>query len=492
MLQPSANKTPPPNVPTMKIMRRVGQPNEKPSGESTGPDSSVPSKPTSEAGADASNYGAASSAAATPAKDRVTLSREEREAKYQEARERIFRDFPESKASDSPKSGEQSANISRSNSKTGRKKGNRQKTLHDDGFEARSQFSPYYYGTPYPSGQMPYNSVMHDSSFSPPANYGVGPAGGVNVPPGAAMQPMYAPHGNVGGMPQQYPVNPPSLPNQGTWQAGNLQQQTSPAGGYPAQPQGPSMMSQRTPTRAAPNTNPYVPPTGQYMQTPQPWGQSQYQPNFQQSPAGQRNPGAIPWPNVPPSPGPAGQMPYNYGQPPGQSFPQMPPNPSQHPLPGSFTRQPFNPQSTSFAPGGNSHQKYPDNSSSSLGSNNQLSNPQTWRSYQENVHPPSRNAPASRPSPIVPPPSSVGAAPHEKQGDGQDSISKWGTPSHLPPKPPPSQVPNTFDAGGRAPTSSANSDSGGSAAQPMNGPFVVSGATGRQKAQLQGGVASGV
>ena len=333
---------------------------------------------------------------------------------------------------------------------------------------------------------------MHDSSFPPPGNYVVGPHGGVNVPPGATMQPMYAPHGNVGGMPQQYPMNPPSFPNQGAWQPANMQQQTSPAGGYPAMPQMPSMMSQRTPTRPVQSTSPYIPPTGQHMQAPQPWVQSQYQPNFQQSPPGQRHSGSVPWPSGPPNACSVGQMPYNYGQAAGQSFPQMPPgNSPQHPLPGSFTRQSFNPQSTSFAPGGNSHQRYLENNVNLQPSGNQFSNLPTWTNYQENTNPSPRNAPSSRPSPArtnAPASSSAGASP-TKPGDSQDSIAKWGTPAHLPPKPPAPQLPNAHEPAGRSSASSAQNGSGSaSAAQSMNGPFVVSGATGRQKSQLQGSV----
>ncbi|KMU73441.1 hypothetical protein CISG_03576 [Coccidioides immitis RMSCC 3703] len=54
------------------------------------------------------------------------------------------------------------------------------------------------------------------------------------------------------------------------------------------------------------------------------------------------------------------------------------------------------------------------------------------------------------------PPKSSGPQPNAKsplpqssgQGrpaDNQNSIAKWGTPSHLPPKPPPSEVPYDFD-----------------------------------------------
>lgn len=446
-------------MPAMKIMRRVGQPAEKGSASgSTAPSSCAPSKATSEAGVETSD--GASSAAATPARDRVTLSREEREAKYQEARERIFRDFPESKSSDSPKSGEQSANISRSSSKAGRKKGPRQKTPHDDGFEARSQFNAYYYGGPY--AHMPYNNVVNDGSFMP-STYAIGPGAAVNFAP-APVHAMYGTHANMNTVPQ-YPMGSPTLSTQTTWQGGNMQPT-----GYPAS-QVHSMMPQQNSPRQPTNMNSYT----QYPQASQSWGQHQY---HYQLPSGQRNP-AQHWPVVPPH---NGQVPYNYGQSPHQNFAQIAGgNSVQHPSPGSFTRAPFNPQSRSFAPSVNSSQRYTENGSTSVWKENKSNAP------RNTAIPPANMTKSNNYPPFNPPNAQA------KPTENRDSIAKWGTPAHLPPKPPPSEVPYKFDVMVRASTSTPKTySSANTTVQSTAAPLVVSGATGRQKAQLQGGMSTGL
>ena len=462
LLQPNTNQTPPPNMPAMKIMRRVGQPAEKGSASgSTAPSSCAPSKATSEAGLETSD--GASSAAATPARDRVTMSREEREAKYQEARERIFRDFPESKSSDSPKSGEQSANISRSSSKAGRKKGPRQKTPHDDGFEARSQFNAYYYGGPYT--QMPYNNMVNDGSFVAPT-YAIGPGAAANFAP-APVNAMYSTHANMNTVPQ-YQMGSPTLSNQTTWQGGNMQ----PAG-YPATQLHPMMPQQNTP-RQPTNLNTYNP----YPQPSQSWGQAQYQSSYQ-IPGGQRNL-AQHWPVVSPH---NGQIPYNYGQSPHQNFAQVATgNSVQHPSQASFTRAPFNPQSRSFAPSANPSQRHAENGIAPVWKENTSNAPRNTAIPQPTMR--NNNYPPFNPPNV-----------QAKSTENRDSIAKWGTPAHLPPKPPPSEVPYKFDVMGRASASTATTKTYSSASttvQSTAGPLVVSGVTGRQKAQLQGGMSTGL
>lgn len=81
-------------------------------------------------------------------KERGNLTREEREAKYREARERIFKGFEETEVEEQRGGrNEASKHTSRSSSQTGRGRGSgrRYRNAHDDdGFEARSQFAPYY------------------------------------------------------------------------------------------------------------------------------------------------------------------------------------------------------------------------------------------------------------------------------------------------------------------------------------------------------------
>ncbi|KAJ6140828.1 hypothetical protein N7497_011721 [Penicillium chrysogenum] len=216
----------PPVVPAMKIMRR----NDGGQFEGSIGGSSNPSKANSEdgdSGPDGERHG--SSSGATPAKDRMALTREEREAKYHEVRERIFRDFPDSAKSD-PASGDSNPNMSRSSSASGRKKNPRQRTPHDDSFEVRSQFNAYYPGMQYGNGTAQYNAPVNDGSYPNQVPYLVGP--GVPPPSGG-----YMPSGqngaiypgqlnmNMNGV-SQYPTMSPQVASNGSWQGGNMPQQS--------------------------------------------------------------------------------------------------------------------------------------------------------------------------------------------------------------------------------------------------------------------------
>ncbi|WEW55697.1 hypothetical protein PRK78_001130 [Emydomyces testavorans] len=472
-------KTPPPAAPAMKIMRRVGQPGTSvAAGGSTAPSSSAPSKTTSEVDTDGSGEeGAESSAAATPAKERQALTREEREAKYQEARERIFRDFPESKSSDSPNNGEQSVEVSRSNSRAGRKK-HRQRTPHDDSFEVRSQFSTYYAGVQYSGTQVPFGGAVHDSSFTPQSNYILGqPPASLNFTQNNQTAAIYPSQTNTNGFPH-YPV---AIAPQGNWQNGHVS--TSQYTGFHQGNQLP-VMSQQSSTRSSPAMSSYVLPTGvQYPQSPSSWTQTPYQSNYP-SPTVQRNPQAVHWPNIPPNPMASAQIPYSYGQTQNQAYPQNPANNTpQHPLPGSFIRSTFNPQSRSFAPGaGISQPRYSENIASSQPSNGYSAINCLWTGGQDNVNRfQSRNSGHhvnNKPSVL---PSSDQSSGPGRQTENQNSITKWGTPAHLPPKPPPSEVPYDFDRKARTSTVSAqnysnnNTSTFSKPATSKSGPLVVGG-----------------
>ncbi|RAL09329.1 putative R3H domain protein [Aspergillus homomorphus CBS 101889] len=464
------NSTPPPAMPAMKIMRRMGS--ERPSTEGSIAASSGYSKDGSEAG-DSGNDGdrGGSSTGATPAKDRLALTREEREAKYQEARERIFRDFPESKAAAETANGDSSANMSRSSSTSGRKKTHRQKTPHDDSFEARSQFNAYYPGMHFGNGSVPFGMAMNDPSF-PNQPCMVGP--GVSPPNmGYAPSPqpgaMYPSNVNPNTMPHySMPVSPQMTPS-GPWQNGPVPQQ-SPFTGYASINQSPAMAS----TKSSPALGSYpIPNPVQYQQTPG-WSTPPYPGGYHQPPHRNHPPTHPPthppaaWANYqtqPPTP-----TSYPYAQYPGQPMsPAMQPHSGPHPMPGSFGRSPFNPQTRSFVPGGAATiARHP-----SKGGQHGMGPyagmqpgvlPQ-WNGYQD-VNIKSQDA--------------LGSAgpglPRNIPSGGRDSIAKWGTPSHLPPKPPPSEVPSDFDLKHRNgptstppyPTNSLNS---------KNGPLVVSGGT---------------
>ena len=467
----ATNSTPPPSVPAMKIMRRTD--GERPPTEgSTAASSSVPSKAPSEAG-DSGPEGdrAGSSAGATPAKDRLLLTREEREAKYHEVRERIFRDFPESAKSDTA-SGD-SNNMSRSSPTAGRKKNHRQRTPHDDSFEVRSQFNAYYPGMPYNNGGPgSYNPAMNDGSFPNQVPYLVGP--GVPPPTGGYVPPnqhgaMYPGPMGMNNMPQfpMAPATPQMAPN-GPWQGGNMAQQ-SPYGGYASLNQ-PGMMSSQSSNKSSPAMNNYaIPHSAQYPQN-HGWNPQVYPGQFQQqqSPL-QRNQPPVHWPNFPPQSMAPNMSAYPYAQYPGQPLNQNIQNPTGvQTMPGGFARSHFNPQTRSFVPGDAPLARHP-----SKGHQHHMQPyghappgvPGQWSGYPDPSHVPSGNPPRT------------------SNANSRDSIAKWGTPSHLPPKPPPSEVPSDFELKHRAGpiTMPTAPYVGNGVPGSKNGPLVVSGAVGASK-----------
>ncbi|PYH41540.1 putative R3H domain protein [Aspergillus saccharolyticus JOP 1030-1] len=465
MIYAANNSTPPPAMPAMKIMRRAGS--ERPSTEGSIAASSGYSKDGSEAG-DSGNDGdrGGSSTGATPAKDRLALTREEREAKYQEARERIFRDFPESKAAAETVNGDSSANMSRSSSTSGRKKTHRQKTPHDDSFEARSQFNAYYPGMHFGNGSGPFNMAMNDPSFSNQPCM-VGP--GVSPPnmgySGAQTGAMFPGPVNQNTMSHySMPVSPQMTPS-GPWPNGPVPQQ-SPFAGYASITQSPAMAS----TKSSPALGSYpMPNPVQYQQTPG-WSTPPYPGGYHHQPHRTHAPAPTPaaWTNYqtqPPNP-----TSYPYTQYPGQPMsPAMQPHSGSHPMPGSFSRSPFNPQTRSFVPGGAATLARHPNKANQHGMGPypgmQPGVLPQWNGYQDvnskgqdTLGSAGQNLPRGIPS------------------SGRDSIAKWGTPSHLPPKPPPSEVRSEYDIKHRSGPASTPPFPG-SALNSKNGPLVVSGGT---------------
>jgi hypothetical protein len=461
----ATNTTPPPIVPAMKIMRRNdgGQFDESVGG------SSNPSKANSEtgdSGPDGERNG--SSSGATPAKDRMALTREEREAKYHQVRERIFRDFPDS-AKTEPATGDPN-DISRSSSTNGRKKPQKQRTPVDDSFEVRSQFNAYYPGTKYGNGHAPYNAPMNDNPYSNQVPYLVGP--GVPPPSSGYMSTgqtgaMYSGQMSMNSAPQ-YPVAmSPQMPSNGSWQNGNMPQQ-SPYHGYASMNQ-PGMMNQPSSNASSPAMSNYaVPNAAPYTQNLN-WNSTPYPTNFQQSPQQQRNGPPVHWPNYPQQPMPSNMQPnmggYPYTPYSGQHMnPAFQNSAAHHSMQPGYPRSHFNPQTRSFVPGGVPLGHHP--SKGPQHPTQQYSNMQSgvqpgWNAYPEAVsHRPMDPNPAMIPNRLPTGP--------------RDSIAKWGTPSHLPPKPPPSEVPSEFDLKNRPIPASVPVPpyaSNGVA----NGPLVISG-----------------
>lgn len=413
-------------------------------GTNTTANSEGPSKTTSEAGADSG-----SDAGQGPRK----LTREEREAKYKEARQRIFGSAEDGDLGESATASE-SKDMSRSSSTAGKKNKKKNRNNDDDGFEARSQFSPYYPGQ--------YGGPGY-SSDTPPMYYG--PFTNM-APPSANMTPnVSAPVPYNSGYPVMVQQDPQQ---QFAWQ---YQQFGSPSGSMNATPygapvpinydisqdfqrmsfqQGPA--SNQTPKMSNPTLAGF--PDGYRPQSQgmnQPWqmsGQMPYQygqPGYNDRPMS------------------AGQNPYPYGQLPN---PQFGNNRTQHPLPGSFNRQQFNPQSQAFVPsfgpgpgmrGGPGFGMPGQSPQMGVVAPNMVNYP-NFNMPMHQQQPQRPNQPTSQPQfnrqpgnpPFVknqgqgmahPLPQPVSAAHNQGQrsasGASQSSIAKWGTPAHLPPKPPP-------------------------------------------------------
>ncbi|KAK7616600.1 hypothetical protein IWX50DRAFT_568894 [Phyllosticta citricarpa] len=410
----SGPETPPIIVPARKIMRREdGKP---PSGTNTTTNSDGPSKTASEVGGDSG-----SDAGQGPRK----LTREEREAKYKEARQRIFGSAEDGDLGDLAKDNE-SKDMSRSSSAAGRKNKKKQRNNDDDGFEARSQFSPYFppqYGGPgYSNGAQPmYYGPMNGMAPQTNANPTVSsPFQGQTGFPVMVQQeaqhqyswqlPQFAspPTGSI----NPAPFGPPMPVNYDI--SSDFQQRMS------FQPNNPKLTPRMSSAPLAGHPDGYRP---QSQGVSQPWSQVNAQMPYQFSQGFNDRPMS------------AGQN-YPYGQLPNPSFGN---NRNQHPLPGSFNRQQFNPQSQAFvpsfvpgvrgAPPYNMPAQSPQMGSPQFNTVRQPPNPALMK-------PGNPNQGISHP---LPQPVSAAPMPSAKPASmgGQSSIAKWGTPSHLPPKPPP-------------------------------------------------------
>ena len=436
---------PPSAPPAMKIMRRPGNNRDginADSGAGTTESSAIPSKAASEAGEDSQQgTGVASPTESTAAKDKSALTREEREARYKEKREELF--GPQTDEGDNA---ELAKEISRTSSRSEKKK--RKPRKDDDGFEARSQFNAYY-------PALPFLVNPFDQSNNPQAfvmQYGLQPNGFPHqsnmmamalTQPGfqAVYQPVPNPQGYATGM------SPISTMNG----YGNQQQS------YPVQPHA---FNQPIPTQF----NPHLQPVGSFGQQPAPmpspsmspgaqlsrpqsqmsdshWAQNNYGPSLQNNQPGQPYYSST-----------GTSMPYAYGQLPFQA--SSPGGKLAHPVPGSYSRPTFNPQTRAFVPSGNSGLLQPqpyvnNNLSKSPGMQSapmDFANGSTYIPYP----PSSPYAPMQVASPSHEQVTKSAARTNRKASSQtqssthssnspvpQSSLSKWGTPANLPPKPPP-------------------------------------------------------
>ena len=434
--------------PAVRIMRRAGLGKDGQiieSGANTADGSMAPSKAGSETGDDSQRgTGVASPTDSNLAKDKSAMTREEREAKYKETRERIF--GPESENIDS---NEAVNEVSRTSSRNEKKK--KKHKNNDDGFEARSQFNAYY-----PSLQYPVTT--HDQTATSPAYYSPYTMQPGNMlsqpgPVGAALlQQGYQQGYNPISTPQSFPAMASQNPALNGYDvqtvnahAVSYNQQIS-SHYYPSMQQGVGM-GQSSPVMSSPAVSSHSQfPRPQSQLSDQQWSQNNYSfPYPQQRDQHQyfSSPMQSPMASV-------ASVPYQYGQLPLQ--PGMQGARAQHPLPGSYKSQAFNPQTRAFVPTGSSvpSQTAQHGNNSSLSTRNLNGNQYSPYIQQPSPYHQAPSMSASTSYSFSQEPKAHGTRksstqPNATHSPVQSSLSKWGTPSHLPPKPPPPEVPSMPD-----------------------------------------------
>ncbi|CZS92303.1 uncharacterized protein RCO7_00795 [Rhynchosporium graminicola] len=304
---PTTGSTPPPSMPTMKIMRRGGD-------GGTGPS---PSKATSETGSDGRDK-------SLSAKEK--LSREEREAAYNRARERIF-GKEESIDTEEMNEMSRSSSVSTKDRAAQGKRPKPPKQRRDDSepFDRRSEYTRFFPQPQVPTWiPQPQYAVMPTQPFTGPVQNNYQAA----VPP-QFVQPS-----------QQY--NPSMMGNPSMQHYGTMTQVNGTFFHSRSLVDGRQQYPQQSQPRFQPHSAP-ITTYGTPVQPPQPqahqWQQQQQQPVYQNQ---------FPYQPQTPVRGSPGPIPYAFGQLPSTVNPADPK--SQHPIPGSFNRHAFNPKTQSFVP----------------------------------------------------------------------------------------------------------------------------------------------
>lgn len=445
-------------------MRRVGLGKDGvsiDSGPNTTESSIVPSKAGSETGDDSQRgTDVASPTDSTAAKDKAAMTREEREAKYRETRERIFKGFEDAEQVDIVTANDASNDVSRASS-VNEKKRTRKQRNNDDGFEARSKFNAYYPAVQYST--TTYDQTANPAYYNP---YGLQPTNSMNqagpvspamLPPNyvQGFQPVPNASSFTMAMHSAPAMNGSSFNGQNhsgpTFPLYNSQMQPS----YYQPMQQQMGMGQNSPGTSSPVLSNATHFSRPQVQVPdQSWPPSSF-PYPLQRPREQQQFGHLPVPDQGSSAA-MHPMPYQYGQLPYQGKVQG--GRAQHPLPGSYNRPSFNPQTRAFVPGagvgsqsasyGNTVSEPLKRASSTPVSNSKeiVSYPQVSGSFPQA---PLTSMPNSFNQTVDPKP--YGTRKNQPQSNvprspGQSSLSKWGTPAHLPPKPPPPETPNLPEA----------------------------------------------
>lgn len=447
-------------------MRRAGFGKDGPnteSGPNTTANSMAPSKAGSETGDDSQRgTGVVSPTDSVAAKDKASMTREEREAKYKETRERIFKGFEDSENAETTDANGALNEVSRTSSVNEKKKAKKQRNRDDD-FEARSKFNAYYPSIQYPVST--YDQANNPATFYHP----YGPQHHVTIsqpgPLGAGMiHQTYSQQGyqnvpNSAAFPM--PMQQMPLMNGISYTAQNAGSPPFPNYSQPAQyfqpiqPQIP--MGPHTPAMSSPSLSNNVQLARPQPQiTDQRWPQNNFTYVYQR-PREQQQYYSGPMLDQPPAPT-MHSIPYQYGQLPYQ--PNVQGGRTQHPLPGSYPgslpRQNLNPQTRAFVPGsgnipsaislgGRSNESNARGPGTAFANGNQIA-PYTQQPESGSQIP---SAPTSGSLNQTQDPKSYGTRRTTLHGSGPhspvpvpNSLSKWGTPAHLPPKPPPPEIPS--------------------------------------------------
>lgn len=361
---PTSRSTPPPSGPTMKIMRRdnLGKNNIEQALQASSNDNSVKASRASSIADGEVEGDNGKDNAESSAKEKGNMTREQREAKYREARERIFKGFEETDGDERKTAADTSKQTSRSSSRSGKNKlaGKSGRNIVDDGFEARSQFAAFY-----PPSQPPFQM------FSGPIPYGPYPMqpGHLNGQFTATTYP-----GDFQAYNRSYVHPLPSQPVT-TYTASTNQFYFDGTGDEVNQPFQSTAQQFGGPAQIPHQI--YPSPDHDNMPFP-PVNPGNYPPNFRRPLYSQGHQSNGPWHQQPPPQSlpqphtprstysnhvvdnhtepifPNGiPMPYPYGQLPNQPYHQTGQRVNyQHPVPGSFNRHAFNPRTQPFIPGG--------------------------------------------------------------------------------------------------------------------------------------------
>ncbi|KAL9608055.1 MAG: hypothetical protein Q9167_007095 [Letrouitia subvulpina] len=456
---PPSNGAPSLTQPAVQIMRRTGAVREGSnveSGGTTAASSISPSRGGSETGDESQRApGIASPANSSVAREKTTLTREEREAKYKETRDRIWKDLDEPENNEASNNHEEVPGMSRTSSSSGKKKSRKNKMI-DDGFQARSQFNAYY-------PTMQFSNAVFDQTTTPPSFFNpYGPQHNTGIgQPGAVAPPMYQQSFNQPFQnplhTQGYPMGTHLFPTMNVPSMNGLNGSQNPqyspqmSAQFYQQPHPPAL-GQQSPTISSPGISTGIQLSRPHSQmSDQPWQSNGYNSPYQQQsrihqqmciPATQDRNTMTGMPTIP----------YQYGQLPFQS--SVPGTKNAHPLPGSYNRQSFNPKTRSFVPGtinggpytpplnhkaddsmGNGQSPSFPNGNHSIPTSQQNGSGQARLMPQFGSFTPVQDSKAH-----VPRKNNINSS--NQQGPTPSSLAKWATPASLPPKPPPPEVPS--------------------------------------------------